>query len=166
MIEGNINLKQFGDFYNKLVYQTHPNPNSGFDIIDDNSKDRYDPASTTVQIGRNISADISEYLINIFDLRSISFSVQRMLPGMILPYHSDKFGFYLTQNPGIQIDQIKRVIIFLEDWKAGHISEINGESHTNWKKGDWISWVGSTPHLAANLGFENRYTLQITGIFK
>lgn len=166
MIEGNINLKHFDDFHSKLDYQTHPNPKSGFDIIDNDSKGRYNSTFTTVQVGRNVPTSITKYLFDMFDLKSISFSVQRMLPGMILPYHSDKFGFYLAQNPGIQINQIKRVIIFLEDWKAGHISEIDGESHVNWKKGDWISWVGSTPHLAANLGFENRYTLQITGILK
>jgi len=31
------------------------------------------------------------------------------------------------------------------------------------KSGDWISWNYDTPHMAANIGTEPRYTLQITG---
>lgn len=34
----------------------------------------------------------------------------------------------------------------------------------NWKKGDYVLWKNDTPHMAANLGKENRYTMQVTGI--
>ena len=33
------------------------------------------------------------------------------------------------------------------------------------KKGDYVMWKNDVPHMAANLGRENRYTMQITGIY-
>jgi len=32
----------------------------------------------------------------------------------------------------------------------------------NWTKGEYIMWRGDTPHIAANVGSTNRYTMQIT----
>lgn len=166
MIQGNINLEKFNNFHLELDYHLHPNASSGFKILNFDSEKRYNLEFLTAHIGRNIPKNISDHIIEDFNLDYVSLAVQKMLPGMILPYHSDKFNFYLSQYSEIKINQIKRIIVFLENWKPGHISEIDGESHVNWKQGDWISWTGSTPHLAANLGFEDRYTLQITGIIK
>jgi hypothetical protein len=51
----------------------------------------------------------------------------------------------------------------LEDWKSGHYLEANGEPVVNWSAGQVVEWVNDTPHMAANIGLEDRYTLQITG---
>lgn len=166
MILGNYNFKKFKNFHLDLDYQAHSNASSGFKILNVESEKRYNPESLIAHINRDIPEIIRDFVIKNIELDHISLSVQKMLPGMILPYHSDKYGFYLSQHPGVTVNQVKRIIIFLEDWKAGHISEVDGQSHTNWKQGDWICWNGSTPHLAANLGFEDRYTLQITGIIR
>jgi hypothetical protein len=53
--------------------------------------------------------------------------------------------------------------VFLEDWKPGHYFEGNDIAKVNWKAGDVVEWQYDAPHLAANLGLEPRYTLQITG---
>jgi hypothetical protein len=166
MIQGNIDLSKFDDFHLKLEYSLHASPNSGFDLMDHNDQHRYKHDKIVACIARNISTDVLDYLNLKFNFINPVYSVQKMLPGMILPYHSDRYGYYLSNNSNITIDSVQRVIVFLEDWKSGHISEISGESHTNWKKGDWISWKSSTPHMAANLGHSDRYTLQITGIVK
>ena len=55
-------------------------------------------------------------------------------------------------------------MIFLENWKSGHYFEIDGVPITNWTKGEYIFWEGDTPHMAANMGIEPRYTMQITGM--
>jgi hypothetical protein len=34
---------------------------------------------------------------------------------------------------------------------------------TEWQAGDVVEWTYDTPHLAANMGIDPRYTLQITG---
>jgi hypothetical protein len=34
---------------------------------------------------------------------------------------------------------------------------------TKWTAGTVVEWTYDTPHMAANIGLEPRYTLQITG---
>jgi hypothetical protein len=59
--------------------------------------------------------------------------------------------------------RIRRAIVFLEDWKPGHYFEGNNTAKTDWQAGDVVEWCYDAPHMAANLGLEPRYTLQITG---
>jgi hypothetical protein len=58
---------------------------------------------------------------------------------------------------------IRRAIVLLEDWKPGHYFEIMDIPVVNWTAGTVIQWEYDTPHMAANIGLEPRYTLQITG---
>lgn len=165
MIEGNINLKQFDNFHLELDYEVPPEPTVGFNYLYLEDAERYINENITAHIARKLPLELENYINTCFEkLSYIKLSVQKMLPGMILPYHTDKYGFYLSQHKEYSITNVKRIIVFLEDWKPGHISEVNDQSHTNWRAGDWISWQGSTKHMAANIGYNNRYTLQITGI--
>ena len=87
-----------------------------------------------------------------------------MPPGRILPEHRDTYKKYRElfniDNPY----SIWRAVVFLEDWQSGHYLEVADCPITGWQAGDAILWQYNTPHLAANLGRENRYTLQLTGI--
>ena len=60
------------------------------------------------------------------------------------------------------VNKICRILIFLDDWKSGHYFELNGVPYTNGLKVITFGGVGMTPHIAANLGVEDRYTMQIT----
>lgn len=80
----------------------------------------------------------------------------------IMPVHTDHFKKYCEVFHTTP-DNVKRAIVFLEDWKSGHYFEIGGEAITNWKAGDFVIWQGNVPHSASNIGIEDRYTLQITG---
>jgi nitrite reductase/ring-hydroxylating ferredoxin subunit len=51
----------------------------------------------------------------------------------------------------------------MEDWKPGHYLEVSGKGFVNWGAGDYFMWKNFCPHAAANIGIEDRYTLQITG---
>ena len=53
--------------------------------------------------------------------------------------------------------------MLLEDWKPGHYLEVNGKPYVNWLAGKTVEWYYDVPHMAANIGLEDRYTLQITG---
>jgi hypothetical protein len=53
--------------------------------------------------------------------------------------------------------------VFLEDWKSGHYFEAMDYAYVDWIAGTVIEWTYDTPHMAANMGLEPRYTLQITG---
>ena len=87
-----------------------------------------------------------------------------MNTGTILPTHGDLYKKYIEifQLQGRE-RSIHRAVIFLEDWKPGHYLECDGEPITKWHAGDGVIWQYDTPHLAANMGLEPRYTLQITG---
>ena len=69
--------------------------------------------------------------------------------------------FYETEIEEIE----QKIKFFLENWKSGHYFEINDTPIVKWKKGDYVMRKNDVPHMAANLGRENRYTMQVTGIY-
>ena len=96
--------------------------------------------------------------------KDIGTSYYRMPTGTILPTHGDLYLRYidLFKLQG-QEQRIRRAIVFLEDWKPGHYFEGNNVAEVNWKAGDVVEWAYDALHMAANMGLEPRYTLQITG---
>jgi len=96
--------------------------------------------------------------------KDIGTSYYRMPTGTVLPTHGDLYVKYIDLF-GLkgQEHTIRRAIVFLEDWKSGHYFESQGSVMTGWPAGRVVEWVYDTPHMAANLGPEPRYTLQITG---
>jgi hypothetical protein len=101
---------------------------------------------------------------NRFNLSNCTYAFHKITPGNFLAMHSDYYAYFKKNNNIVDSDRIKRIIIFLEDGHPGHILIVNNVCYINWKKGAYASWVGSDPHLAANLGICDRYTLQITGV--
>jgi hypothetical protein len=98
-------------------------------------------------------------------LEHVGISYYEMAPGDNLPYHSDTYKKYISIfNLWERQKRIWRYIFFVEDWKPGHIFEINGMPITQWRSGDYVAWRYDVPHMAANLGTENRYTIQLTGV--
>ena len=96
--------------------------------------------------------------------QDIGTSYYRMNTGTILPVHGDLYLRYVDLfNLHGQEHTIRRAIVFLEDWKSGHYFEALGVANTGWKAGQVVEWEYDEPHMAANIGLEPRYTLQITG---
>ena len=98
-----------------------------------------------------------------FPWKNLSWSVYRMGPGSVLPMHSDTYAKFKEIHNLKNTASVVRTIVFLEDWNSGHYLEMNGTPVTQWRAGDWVSWNNDFPHLAANMGKTNRYTLQLTG---
>jgi hypothetical protein len=96
--------------------------------------------------------------------QDVGTSYYRMTTGTVLPTHGDLYKKYIEvfDLKGRE-HTIRRAIVLLEDWKSGHCFEIMGRPITDWKAGTVIEWAYDTPHMAANIGLEPRYTLQITG---
>jgi len=108
--------------------------------------------------------DLPEYVKELAaetGLHNVGCSLYKMQPGRIIPEHQDTYATYKK----IFNNNIRRYVVFLEDWQSGHYLEIKNDAIINWKAGDWVSWEYDTPHLAANLGSTDRYTMQITGTF-
>ena len=116
---------------------------------------------------RNAQPDWNQRIINIYTemgWKDIGTSYYRMGTGTVLPTHGDLYLRYieLFKLQG-QEHRIRRAIVFLEDWKSGHYAEYNSTAKIDWRAGDVVEWCYDTPHMAANMGLEPRYTLQITG---
>lgn len=111
-------------------------------------------------------SNLIENVNKIFNLQHCSYAFHKITPGNFLPTHSDKYQTFKEKFSVSYISKIKRIIIFLDDGKDGHILTVKNKSYIYWKKGQYVSWSGNDAHLAANLGTEDRYTLQITGLTK
>ena len=96
-------------------------------------------------------------------LENSGTSFYRMDPGTILPYHSDTYARYCDYH-SVDSNDVYRAVVFLEEWKPGHVFEIDGVPVVKYAKGTYVLWRGDVPHLAANIGPNHRYTLQITGL--
>lgn len=87
-----------------------------------------------------------------------------MGPGTVLPNHKDSYARFKQIYDITDADDIWRAVVMLEDWQSGHYLEIDSHAIVNWRAGDAFIWQNDVPHLAANIGETNRYTLQITGV--
>jgi hypothetical protein len=96
--------------------------------------------------------------------QDIGVAFYRMHTGTVMPEHRDLYRRYVEVfNLQGRETTIRRAIVFLEDWKSGHYLELNGHPVVQWQAGDTVEWQYDAPHMAANIGLEPRYTLQITG---
>lgn len=104
----------------------------------------------------------AERFFSVFNGNNVGLSFYRMDTCNILPYHQDTYSYYRNLFNITDPSTIYRAIIFLEDWKPGHYFEIENTPIVQWKAGQWVMWNYDAPHMAANLGLNPRYTVQIT----
>lgn len=96
--------------------------------------------------------------------KDIGCSYYRMNTGTVMPVHQDRYKRYIELfNLQGKEQTILRALVFLENWKSGHYLEIIDMPVVSWGAGQVVEWTYDTPHMAANIGLEPRYTLQITG---
>lgn len=88
----------------------------------------------------------------------------KQMPGNILPWHRDHLFKITQEHPDVKREKIVRANIFLEDWKIGHILQIEQEVISHWQKGTGYIWSNNVYHLSGNLGLEDKYTLQVSGL--
>lgn len=111
---------------------------------------------------RNLMPAWTEKFLNVFEGTNIGLSFYKMNTCNILPQHRDTYYRYIKLFNIQDTSKIHRAVIFLEDWQPGHIFEIERTPVTNWKAGEYVLWQYDAEHMAANLGLEPRYTLQVT----
>ena len=111
---------------------------------------------------KNIMPKWCDPFFSVFKGSNVGLSFYRMDICNILPHHRDTFDYYKKIFDIKDNLSIWRAIIFLEDWKPGHIFEIEQQPITKWQSGDYVLWQYDAEHMAANLGIEPRYTAQIT----
>lgn len=109
----------------------------------------------------------SSKIIEMYEARGwkdIGIAFYRMRTGTVMPVHSDLYKRYIEVfDLEGQEQSIRRALMLLEDWESGHYLEVDGKPYVNWSAGDVVEWRYDIPHMAANIGLKDRYTLQITG---
>lgn len=96
----------------------------------------------------------------------ITISTIRQRPGNVIPVHRDTFYQIKKRFPDEKRTKV-RANIHLEDWKMGHLIQYNHNNdwhtYTHWKAGEGLMWDETVEHIGANIGLNDKYTLQISG---
>ena len=111
---------------------------------------------------RNVMPDWVSKVAEMINLHNTGFVIYRMDTLDIMPTHVDHFNTYCRVFKQQRKD-VRRAIVFLEDWKPGHYFEVGGRAVTDYVAGEYVLWHPDVPHAASNIGIDPRYTLQITG---
>ena len=98
-----------------------------------------------------------------FRLKKTVVAVNKMIPGQVLPFHSDKYKVYMKKNNIKNSKKIIRIIVFLENSLPGQQLWIK-DKLCYAKAGSYFGWKNQVNHMAANLSEKDRYVLQITGL--
>lgn len=162
-------------------YQLYPFWDDEFKKLEYINEPFNDPASVNVWLEQGyhdkVTGDLcdmrhtlptwSQRFLEIFQgqgWKDVGLAFYRMKTGTVIPTHGDLYKRYVELfNLEGREQNIRRAIVMLEDWKSGHYLEVEGRAIVDWRAGTVIEWVYDVPHMAANLGLEDRYTLQITG---
>ena len=118
----------------------------------------------SIVIEKNIIPTCANKIIKKLNWKEVGVHMYKMNTGDILPMHSDHYLTYQRIHNIKDPTIIWRCLVFMEDWKSGHYFEMNKNPIMNWKAGDYVVWNYDMQHMAANIGLEPRYTMQITGM--
>ena len=110
-----------------------------------------------------------DYIGNQLGIDVVTVSAILQEPGNFIPIHRDTFYQINKRFPDDDRTKV-RANVFLEDWQPGHLIQYEAKDGwktiDNWKAGDGIMWSSNTPHIGANVGLNNKYTMQISGFLK
>lgn len=85
--------------------------------------------------------------------------VLRVDPGTFSVPHCDRFKHALKNNPELELDDIVRLWIPLEDSQFGDVFFVGDQVLHSWNAGEIYTFDNYTIHSAANAGLHTRYTL-------
>ena len=161
MIKGNVEVTWSEEDYINLPWFTNDVHEEKFNATVDTS---------TYDVGVSMCfedlPEVFHKVVEQFDfLDKTVIAINKLETGKILPFHTDKFASYKQRNNISDNQPIERVIVFLHEQKKGHQLWIEDQVCTGCA-GSYFGWEQNTEHMAANLGNEHRYIMQVTGITK
>ena len=161
MIKGNVEVTWSEEDYINLPWFTNDVHEEKFNATVDTS---------TYDVGVSMCfedlPEVFHKVVEQFDfLDKTVIAINKLETGKILPFHTDKFATYKQRNNISDNQPIERVIVFLHEQKKGHQLWIEDQVCTG-SAGSYFGWEQNTEHMAANLGNEHRYIMQVTGITK
>jgi len=84
--------------------------------------------------------------------------------GNIMPWHADTFSYFRKHCSQDQYQYVIRALIFLKDWETGHYLQCGDSVIHHWQAGEVLIWHPERYHVAANVGYTNRWTCNVTGL--
>lgn len=101
----------------------------------------------------------NQFLVEL-DAKEGTVSWTNIVPGQVLPVHTDKF-YKLRTKYNVDIEKCSRYLIFLNDWVLGHYVDFEEQSITRWKEGDVWRFDYRSHHCAANASKVDFITCQV-----
>lgn len=117
----------------------------------------------TTSVQPQLHMDWEQAVINSLPLSHAISRPTLQQPGNVMPWHWDRFYNFKRQFPQ-SADYIVRFIVFINDWTPGQFLQAGNSVISNWQAGDIRLWYPNRMHLAANAGYANKWTTNITGI--
>ena len=103
-------------------------------------------------------------------LKNSVVTVNKLMPGRFIAPHQDTLYKLRkkVEDEGSNIEGMEpyRVNLFLQDRLMGHYFEMEDQAWIDYVKGDYTVIKRNATHLVANLGYQARFTMQITGFAK
>jgi|TARA_B100001105_G_C22370934_1_gene435005 hypothetical protein len=97
-------------------------------------------------------------------------TVNKLMPGCFIGPHNDTLYKLKkkVKDEGHETEEMEayRINMFLQDRLMGHYFEMDGDTWLDYKRGDYTIIDPNKIHLVANLGYQQRFTMQITGYAK
>ena len=97
-------------------------------------------------------------------------TVNKLMPGRFIAPHQDTLYKLRkkVEDEGSDVEGMEpyRVNLFLQDRLMGHYFEMEDQAWIDYVKGDYTVIKRNATHLVANLGYQPRFTMQITGFAK
>lgn len=104
-------------------------------------------------------------LLDSLPLDNAIVTLTRQDPGQVLPWHRDRY-FMLKRLFPDDDRMIIRILVFMQNWKMGHVLQFHNDMLYNWSRGQVVTWHPNTYHLSANVGLEKKWTCNVTGFLK
>jgi hypothetical protein len=83
--------------------------------------------------------------------------------GDLMPWHKDRY-YYFKQNYPSDQEYVIRFLLFPQNWQIGHFLQVGNSILSHWMAGDVVVWHPDRMHLSVNVGMNNKWTCNITGI--
>jgi len=172
MIKGNVDLSHITyELLENLIFseQTETREAGGFwktlDVSTPTFPKHSDVVHQTFDLGCPIWAhDIKQQFTW---LMHSMVTINKLTPGCFIPPHKDTMFRIKKKADNEQTDvsslTLVRINLFLQDKEIGHMFEMDNTYLNKYKKGDYVVITPDKLHSVANLGYLNRYTMQLTG---
>lgn len=93
-----------------------------------------------------------------------SINFMRIPAGRLIPWHCDTYAWFMQSHniAPSRFKDVKRALLFLQDWAAGQVVQYGKQSLSDWIAGDVYGWDHDCWHGGCNFGDQDLNLLLVT----